>query len=97
MPSKSLIMQICYPSKNKFSTEATKYGCEHEKIARSFLTDYLSLKHRDLDVMDCGLYRSCTYPYLGATPDGIVKCSCCPHGYVIEIKCPFKCTKKKNC
>ena len=30
-PSKSLILQVCYPSKHKFSTAATKYGIETEK------------------------------------------------------------------
>ena len=37
-PSKSLIMNICYPSKSRFSTEATNYGSKHEKVARDVLT-----------------------------------------------------------
>ena len=28
------------------------------------------------------------YPYLGDTPDGLVKCQCCGDG-LIEIKCPY--------
>ena len=27
-------------------------------------------------------------PYLGASPDGLVECSCCGKG-VLEVKCPF--------
>ena len=27
-------------------------------------------------------------PYLGASPDGIIKCNCCGKG-VLEVKCPF--------
>ena len=28
-------------------------------------------------------------PYFGASPDGLVECSCCGTG-TIEIKCPYK-------
>lgn len=28
------------------------------------------------------------YPYIGATPDGIINCDCCSDG-IIEIKCPY--------
>ena len=93
MPSKNLIMKICYPMKNTFTSEATAYGCKNESAAREYLTVYLANEHENLVVTDCGLYRSTVFPYLGATPDGLVKCSCCPHDYIIEIKCPFKCLK----
>jgi hypothetical protein len=33
-PSRSLIMSICYPELNKFSTTATKWGCNHEGTAK---------------------------------------------------------------
>jgi len=29
------------------------------------------------------------YPHLGASPDGLVQCDCCPGKGLIEIKCPF--------
>ena len=93
MPSKSLIMQICYPLKNTFITEATNYGCDNELLARNCLKDYLSTVHQNVEISNCGLFRTCTWPYLGATPDGIMKCTCCPHEYIIEVKYPFKCTE----
>lgn len=93
-PSKSLIMQICYPAKCKFTTQATQYGIENEKVARDHLEVYLRELHQDATIKDCGLFRSCEFPFLGATPDGLMSCSCCAHDYVIEIKCPFKCTQK---
>ena len=31
--SVSLIMVICYPEACRFSTSATRWGCEHEKVA----------------------------------------------------------------
>ena len=40
------------------------------------------------------MLRTPIWPYLGATPDGIMKCTCCSHEYIVEIKCPFKCTKR---
>ena len=32
-------------------------------------------------------------PYLGASPDGVVTCSCCGTG-AVEVKCPFSCTEE---
>ena len=93
-PSKSLILQVCYPQKNKFSTEATKFGCENEKLALSNLENYLKNEHKDVKIKESGLIRSCEFPFLGATPDGKMSCSCCEQDYAIEIKCPFKCTKQ---
>lgn len=35
------------------------------------------------------------FPYFGASPDGLIECTC--HGLgVVEIKCPFKFKKSKN-
>ena len=70
-------MNICYPSKSRFSTEATDYESKHEKVARDILTEYLSNIHKNISVRDSGLFRSDVYPYLGASPDGILECSCC--------------------
>ena len=33
------------------------------------------------------------FPFIGATPDGLVYCKCC-EGRVLEIKCPFSCRNK---
>ena len=51
-------------------------------------------EHEDVKIKECGLIRSYKFSFLGATPDVIMSCSCCVHDYVIEIKCPFKCTKQ---
>ena len=34
----------------------------------------------------CGLVLS--YPFLGASPDGLVLCECCGTG-ALELKCPY--------
>lgn len=93
-PSKSLILKICYPHKNKFKTDATSYGCINEKVALIYLEVYLKQEHENAEIKESGLIRSCNFPFLGATPDGILNCSCCEKKYVIEIKCPFKCKEK---
>ena len=33
-PSRSLIKSICYPESLKFSSKATRWGCDHKKTAR---------------------------------------------------------------
>ena len=93
-PSKSLILRICYPQKYKFTNATTTYGCENEKVALSYLEVYLKNEHNDVEIKESGLIRSCNFPFLGATPDGLLDCSCCEQNFVIEIKCPFKCREK---
>ena len=51
-------------------------------------------KHSNLKVRDTGLVISTNWPFLGASPDGIVCCDCCGHG-VIEVKCPY-CVRNKH-
>ena len=52
--SKILIMNICYPSKSRFSSEATDYESKHEKMTRDILTEYLSDIHENTSVRDGG-------------------------------------------
>lgn len=65
-----------------FKSTSTSYGISNEKKARQ-----LFIKKKGLHVHDCGLCVNPEYPYLGATPDGIV----CDDGKcgIIEIKCPY--------
>ncbi|XP_060785079.1 uncharacterized protein LOC132891482 isoform X2 [Neoarius graeffei] len=93
-PSRSLIMRICYPQNYEFSTAATRWGCSHEETAREKYVKHYSQCHRDFTVQECGLFLSKEYPYLGASPDGIVECTCCGKGCV-EIKCPC-CVKDED-
>ena len=86
-------MKICYPSKSRFSTEATDYGSKHEKVAMDILTEYQPNIHENISVRESGLSRSEVYPYLGASPDGILECACCETIFVIESKCRIKATK----
>lgn len=85
---KSLIKSICYPQAFKFSSQATRCGCDHEAQARDADEMQARDQHSGLAVRDSGLCINPSYPYLGASPDGVVSCTCCGEG-IIEIKCPF--------
>ena len=89
-PSLSLIKTVCYPERHKFHTQATEWGCEHEKTARDAYLKKAKNSHLNLVVSDSGLVIHPQYPYLGASPDGCICCECCGRG-VLEVKCPFSC------
>ena len=44
--------------------------------------------HCAFTVNESGLFLNTKWPYLDASPDGVVTCRCCSKG-VVEIKCPF--------
>ena len=87
-PSISLIKNICYPEKFKFSTPATAWGCEHEKEALGLFVSKMSEKHQNFKVEDSGIFLNPKFPFLGASPDGVATCDCCGVK-LVEIKCPF--------
>jgi hypothetical protein len=75
MPSKDVTVQAV----------ATQHGCKHEAEARQKYTAILSLIHQNLTVSTCGFYISTSHAFIGASPDGLVNCSCCGEG-ICEIK-----------
>ena len=88
MPSVSLIKDICYPEAHKFTTNATKWGCNHEQEALDIYDSMMKSQHRDFQMSNCGFVISMEYPFIGASPDSFVNCSCCGEGCV-EVKCPY--------
>ena len=84
-PSNSLIMTVCHPELSRFSTEATKWGCNHEEVARKAYGELQMVKHHNFKVSDAGFYIHPEHGFLGASPDGMVDCDCCGPG-VCEIK-----------
>ena len=87
-PSVSLIDQICYPAKHKFSTEATRWGLENESTAKAAYTEQMEMYHVNFNCFCCGLLISDDYNFIAASPDGVISRDCCGHG-ILEIKCPF--------
>lgn len=87
-PSLSLLKTICYPLKYEFQSKATTWGKDHEKDALlAYKQEQISC-HENLEVNAVGLCLDPEYPYLGASPDSLVSCSCCGKGCV-EVKCPY--------
>ena len=95
-PAQSLIKSICYPESSKFSTEATRWGCDHEKAAVNQFVEHMKPFHEDLTVVESGLIINPKYPHLGASPDGVVSCNCCGT-FVLEVKCHHCSRNKKLC
>ena len=66
----------------------TSWDCQHEQKARDIYNKVVKGHHEDFSVTDSSLVVNCQWPYMGASPDGIIKCKCYGKG-VLEIKCPF--------
>ena len=67
-----------------------RWGCDHEKVAFDAYKQQAITKHKNFQCSEVGLFIDADRPYLGASPDGLVNCSCCKDGHgVLEIKCPF--------
>jgi len=68
---------------------ALAWGKNNEKLAREAFTSNQMTCHDSLIVEEVGLVVNPKFPHLGASPDGIVHCKCCPRA-TLEIKCPLK-------
>lgn len=67
---------------------ALKYGREMETDAAEKLLEILKQSHKNCTMRDCGLFICQDVPFVGASPDRILSCSC--HGkWTVEIKCPY--------
>ncbi|XP_033932167.1 uncharacterized protein [Pseudochaenichthys georgianus] len=63
------------------------YGCKYEATARKQYEGVQSLHHQGFSCKDSGLWLNPQWPYMGASPDRCVTCTC--HGTgICEIKCP---------
>ena len=86
-PSRSLLDRILQlrPFPN---VPALEWGRTNEGVARKAYIMAVTSNHSHLKVTQTGLHLHSSYPFVGASPDGIVECSCCGLG-LLEIKCPY--------
>ena len=68
---------------------ALKYGRDMEPEALQHFIQQLGTQHKNVVVSSCGLFLDHEMPFVGASPDGIVTCSCCDIKWCLEIKCPY--------
>ena len=87
-PAQSLIKSICFPEEFAFTSKPTSWGLKQENIARELYLKHIAPNHDCFVVSNSGLVINQEWPFLGASPDGIVECNCCGKG-VLEIKCPY--------
>ena len=62
-----------------------KFGrCVEIEAANTFI-EFIKKKHANIKLSNCGLFVDETLPYVGASPDRILLCSCCEKACV-EMK-----------
>ena len=64
---------------------ALKYGRDMEDEAANDFFSAMKLKHKKRKMIQCGLFLDKVSPVIGASPDCIFYCDCCPPACV-EIK-----------
>ena len=89
----SLVKTICYPESTRFYSKACDYILTCEADALHMHKDSMQATHDFFELKKCGLVLDSENPFIGASPDGIISCSCCGEG-VVEVKCPFSCRDK---
>ena len=86
-PSKSVIEAILQVKKMP-KVPALEWSRLKEDTARKAYISAVSHRHKSFEVRPTGLHLHTDYPYLGASPNDLVSCSCCGPG-LVEIKCPY--------
>ncbi|WAR04387.1 hypothetical protein MAR_019756 [Mya arenaria] len=85
---RNLIKEICYPSEKYVQTNATKWGCDHEKDALQKFMEEIWPLHENSRLQNSGFVISQDVPFIVASPDGIFICDCCgPACVEVPIQC----------
>ena len=58
------------------------------KCLKNVIFQFFSSSQENLTIRYSGLIINLNYPYIGASPDTIVECTCC-RIRCLEIKCPY--------
>ena len=85
------ILGIC--NDTNINIPALAYGRKHESTARKAYVKIMQDTHESFTCDLSGLVVNQDDPFIGASPDGLVHCTCCGDG-CLEIKCPFKYTNE---
>ena len=66
-----------------------RWGLRCESLALKSYHSAITSHHRAVTIQATGLCVSDTDPYLRASPDGLVSCTCHPQQWIVKIKCPW--------
>ena len=72
----------------KISGLVLKYGRSIEENAVNEFFNIKSKEHKYFKLLDCCLFLDNAKPFIGASPDRILSCSCGPRA-CLEVKCPY--------
>ena len=61
-------------------------GIDHESEARDAYLKNMKETHQSFEIEFAGLYVNPLSPHLGASPGGLVSCSCCGLGLGVYLK-----------
>ena len=86
----NLLKSMCYPLDDKFTNDAVNWGLDKEKIAVAAYMEKMQELSKEFKVSKVGLVLNTEWPFLGATPYGLISCQCCGQ-VVLEVKCPYSC------
>jgi len=87
-PAKSLILGITSGSTKELNVLSVIHGRQNEPVAINLFKEKLPQLHKDAEIKQTGFRLCMENPWLGASPDGIIRCSCHGEG-VLEVKCPY--------
>ena len=88
-PPTSLVRCIMERNRDYSFLPSIQWGIANEDTARKAFVQISREEHNNFSFNPAGLHVNPKYPHLGASPDGLISCSCCGEG-LIEIKCPYK-------
>ena len=74
-----LVQNILYSSRNLGNIASIRHGKDHEDEAITVLENVEKIK-----IKKCGIFIHKRYPFIGASPDGLVG-----DDTIVEIKCPY--------
>ncbi|XP_014674875.1 PREDICTED: uncharacterized protein LOC106814988 [Priapulus caudatus] len=87
-PAPSVILRSTKPNPTEIRAAPLVYGRENEKRVFMMAGQFLGKTHSNFELSQSGLMISEEKPWLSASADGVMQCSC--HGTrVLEIKCPY--------
>ena len=67
---------------------AVIWGCDNEERGIAAFIKAIRPMHYNLKVTRAGLRLDENHPFIGASIDGLIQCSCCEPA-ILEIKCPY--------